>query len=102
MTYTKRVARDEDEYVAAAEAARCLHVSPKTINRWANEGLLPCIVTLGGHRRFRREDISAAAERMAIRGQEISGADPSVPPVKLPATADQPTETATEGLSFGS
>jgi excisionase family DNA binding protein len=32
-------------------------VSPKTVSRWATQGYLPCLVTLGGHRRFRREDI---------------------------------------------
>jgi DNA-binding transcriptional MerR regulator len=29
-----------------------LQVSPKTIARWAQQGLLPCQRTLGGHRRY--------------------------------------------------
>jgi DNA-binding transcriptional MerR regulator len=29
-----------------------LQVSPKTIARWAHQGLLPCQRTLGGHRRY--------------------------------------------------
>jgi DNA-binding transcriptional MerR regulator len=29
-----------------------LQVSPKTIARWARQGLLPCQRTLGGHRRY--------------------------------------------------
>lgn len=41
-----------DAYVRTAEAARILGRSPKTISRWARNGKLPHIVTLGGHRRF--------------------------------------------------
>lgn len=60
------------DYMTPGEAARSLHVSPKTINRWANEGRIPCIVTLGGHRRFRREDIDAAGVQMSERGVALA------------------------------
>jgi excisionase family DNA binding protein len=60
------------DYVTPGEAARYLHVSPKTINRWANDGRIPCIVTLGGHRRFRREDVDAAVRQMSARGAALS------------------------------
>ena len=53
-------------YLRAAEAAALLQVSPKTISRWAREGKLGHVVTLGGHRRFSRSDIEALAERMVI------------------------------------
>ncbi len=52
------------EYLTPGQAANLLHVSPKTLNRWAREGLVPCIVTLGGHRRFRRDEIEEIAESM--------------------------------------
>ena len=55
----------QPEYLTPGQVARMLHVSPKTVNRWANEGRIPCIVTLGGHRRFQREEIERVAERMA-------------------------------------
>jgi DNA-binding transcriptional MerR regulator len=32
--------------------AAILQVSPKTIARWAQQDLLPCQRTLGGHRRY--------------------------------------------------
>jgi excisionase family DNA binding protein len=32
-----------------AEVADLLHVSPKTVSRWAKEGKLPFLKTLGGH-----------------------------------------------------
>ena len=55
----------EPEYLRPAEAARILQVSPKTIDRWADQGRVPCIVTLGGHRRFSKQAILNVAEQMA-------------------------------------
>lgn len=57
-----------EEYVSIGSAGRMLHVSPRTIARWADQGKLPCVVTLGGHRRFRVGDLERAARRMAITG----------------------------------
>jgi hypothetical protein len=42
---------EEREYMKPGDIARALHVSPKTVVRRASAGHLPCIVTLGGHRR---------------------------------------------------
>ena len=53
------------QYLTPSEVARVLHVSPKTVSRWAAQRLLPCVVTLGGHRRFRREDVEETARRMS-------------------------------------
>jgi excisionase family DNA binding protein len=39
-------------FLRSAEVAAILQVSPKTIARWARQGLLPYQRTLGGHRRF--------------------------------------------------
>ena len=46
-----------DRYIATADVARMLHVSPKTVARWAKEGRLPFIRTLGGHRRYPKVEI---------------------------------------------
>ncbi len=54
-----------EEYVSIGLAGRMLHVSPRTIARWADQGKLPCVVTLGGHRRFRLADLKTAARHMA-------------------------------------
>ncbi len=56
---------DDKEFLLPSEVAQRLYVSPKTVARWATMGLIPCVVTLGGHRRFRREDVEAIAKRMA-------------------------------------
>ncbi len=61
-------ARSADSaYFTPGQAARILRVSPKTVDRWANEGHIPCIVTLGGHRRFRAEVIAAVASSMGLQ-----------------------------------
>ena len=39
-------------FLRSAEVAAVLQVSPKTIARWAQHGLLPYQRTLGGHRRY--------------------------------------------------
>jgi excisionase family DNA binding protein len=38
-------------FLRSAEVAAILQVCPKTIARWAQQGLLPYQRTLGGHRR---------------------------------------------------
>lgn len=56
------------DHLRVAEVAELFHVSPKTVVRWASEGKLPYVVTLGGHRRFPREELQQIAERLR-RGQ---------------------------------
>lgn len=50
------------EYLKTAEVADILHVSPKTVTRWAKDGKLPHSRTLGGHRRFPADAIRKLAE----------------------------------------
>jgi excisionase family DNA binding protein len=44
-------------YLRTAEVADILHVSPKTVSRWAKEGKLPFLRTLGGHRRYPEREV---------------------------------------------
>ena len=53
-------------YLTSGQVARILGVSPKTVYRWATAGRIPCAVTLGGHRRFRIDDIAAVAASMGL------------------------------------
>jgi len=48
-----------DEFMAMREVARLAGVGPTAVKRWTDEGLLPCVRTGGGHRRFRRGDVDA-------------------------------------------
>ena len=47
-----RPAPSTASFLRSAQAAAILQVSPKTVARWAQQGLLPCQRTLGGHRRY--------------------------------------------------
>jgi excisionase family DNA binding protein len=51
-------------YLRAAEVADILHVSPKTVSRWAKEGKLPYLKTLGGHRRYPEAEIRELANQL--------------------------------------
>jgi len=42
-----------------AEVAALFRVSPKTVARWSRAGKLTALRTLGGHRRFRAEEVEA-------------------------------------------
>jgi excisionase family DNA binding protein len=48
---------DPDDYLSRAQVADLFNVSPSTVTRWAEEGKLAHVRTLGGHRRYFREDI---------------------------------------------
>ena len=62
----------EDAYLGAGEAARMLEVSPKTVSRWADKGLIPCVTTLGGHRRFLRSTVERI--RLEMYGRPTNSA----------------------------
>lgn len=44
-------------YLTRAAVARLFEVSPGTVARWAREGKLPFVLTLGGQRRYRWDEI---------------------------------------------
>lgn len=46
-----------EKFLRTSEVAQRLQVSPKTVARWAKEGRLPYLATLGGHRRFPEKHI---------------------------------------------
>jgi excisionase family DNA binding protein len=58
-------------FLRSAQVAAILQVSPKTVARWAQQGLLPCQRTLGGHRRYPEQVICelAASLRQEVRDQ---------------------------------
>jgi excisionase family DNA binding protein len=51
-------------FLYPGEVAALLHVSPKTISRWAKDGKLVFQLTLGGHRRFPEREIRELAARL--------------------------------------
>jgi excisionase family DNA binding protein len=58
---------DPPSYLHPAEVADILHVSPKTVSRWAKEGRLPFLKTLGGHRRYPEAEIRQLANELRVQ-----------------------------------
>lgn len=46
------------QYLTRAEVACLFEVSPATVARWTREGKLPFVLTLGGQRRYNRNQIT--------------------------------------------
>ncbi len=59
-------------YLSPSEAAKLLMVSPITVRAWAQKGLLPSEMTLGGHRRFLRETV----EQFAVKSKKTAPRKP--------------------------
>ncbi len=94
--------------LTSKEAARVLGVSEASVKRWADSGLLPMEKTVGGHRRFRPEDVAAvrragptAAEaplhrkRIALAARE--GHAPELAPGREAALAEETFRALVEG-----
>jgi excisionase family DNA binding protein len=58
-------------YLWPGEVAEILFVNVKTVNRWAKEGKLPHLRTLGGHRRYEERAIRELAASLVGPPQEV-------------------------------
>lgn len=72
------------ENCTTKEAARRLAVTTRTIQLWAEAGVLPAWKTAGGHRRFNISDIDTLQKRL------LSGEDESQVKLKLLVIEDEP------------
>jgi excisionase family DNA binding protein len=64
-----RQAEGATQYLTRSDVAKLLGVSPNTVTRWAREGRLPCLVTLGGHHRFDREQVEQLRKGLTRTGE---------------------------------
>jgi excisionase family DNA binding protein len=48
---------DDNEVLRPAQVAELFAVTPRTVRRWSNAGMLPAFHTVGGQRRFRWGEI---------------------------------------------
>ena len=51
-----------------AEVAALFRVDPKTLTRWAEAGKLQAVRTLGGHRRYRQDEVQNLLVASSISG----------------------------------
>ncbi len=60
----------ENMLMTPAEVAALFRVSPKTVARWSRAGKLTALRTLGGHRRFKMEEVEALRAEVDERFDE--------------------------------
>lgn len=60
-----------ERFLRTSQVAMMLQVSPKTVSRWAKEGRLPYMATLGGHRRFPEAEIHRLTEDLNRSAEQI-------------------------------
>lgn len=53
----------DDRLLTPGEVAALFRVDPKTVTRWAQEGKLEAVRTLGGHRRFKAAEVYSLLAR---------------------------------------
>ncbi len=51
-----------ERLLTPAEVAALFRVDPKTVTRWAKAGKISSIRTLGGHRRYRENEVRGLLE----------------------------------------
>ncbi|HEX9872670.1 MAG TPA: helix-turn-helix domain-containing protein [Candidatus Tectomicrobia bacterium] len=59
----KRKPRVHSEWLNPSEVAKMFGVHLSTVTRWAREDKLSFTVTLGGHRRFSRQEVQAVLSK---------------------------------------
>ncbi len=57
-----RVRPETEALLTPSEVATLFRVDPKTVTRWAKAGKLTSIRTLGGHRRYRENEVRSLLE----------------------------------------
>ena len=65
MAEHRRTAR-RHPLMVTREVAELFRVTPTTVIRWAEKGRITCSRTIGGHRRFPREEIEELARSAGI------------------------------------
>jgi excisionase family DNA binding protein len=62
MEMEASMAQKDGSLLTPAEVAALFRVDPKTVTRWAKAGKLSSIRTLGGHRRYKAEEVKKFLE----------------------------------------
>ena len=57
---------DNPEILTTHQAAEILGVTPITVIRWIKKGAIPCMTTLGGHRRIKVSDVERLVKENSV------------------------------------
>ena len=58
---------NSEDFLRVGEVAALLHVSRQTVSRWAADGKLAYVRTVGGHRRFPRSEVERLRRQLHAR-----------------------------------
>jgi len=61
---------ESNRLLSRREVAAIFGVSPHTVYRWAREGRLPVLMTLGGRRRYPAEEVLRLARARGLLDQD--------------------------------
>ena len=79
---------DDVNLLMPTEAAKLLNISPVTLRQLARKGSIQAVITPGGHRRFRLEDVNSYAEK--IKYAAINPSDRPPGPTRILIVDDDP------------
>ena len=77
----KKSPTEDMDFLTPTEAAKHLRVSPITLRKWADKGLIQTLTTLGGHRRYPLSEV----KRLLLRKNQ-----PGVKPLQIMIVDDDP------------
>jgi len=83
-----------ESLLSTRDAAAYLGVGTTSIKRWTDEGVLPCVRTVGGHRRFRKSDL----ERLH---KPVVGGGTASPQSVVPYSLETMTRAEIDALDVG-
>jgi excisionase family DNA binding protein len=79
MQHTTGVVTEPGEYLSRSQVAELFNVAPSTVTRWADEGRLTCVRTLGGHRRYLRESVVRLVRAVTKEGERVETISLEIP-----------------------
>ena len=68
---------EQEVLLTAAEVAKLFRVGPKTINRWASQGRLTIIKTVGRHYRYKESEVKLLLESFTTKAQPKERVEPT-------------------------
>ena len=69
----RRAPTSDPDWLTLGQAAKYLGVAQSTIRKWSDQGRVPAVYTLGGHRRYRRPDLDNFLNRSGPGGSMQQG-----------------------------
>ena len=87
------------DYLSSGQAAKTLGVSIRTIQLWANNGTLPCLLTPGGHRRFSKATLEELNVKMRDAGNGEASTVQHVEPDAACSWVSVPAKPTSEMLN---